>query len=348
MADVKKKAPGKADAKKGPPPVTLAQELHVDTDLRRLADACGQLGDFIGPFAKRVKSELVRVKDGDQDGVPHVALFVHGTIPYEEVQLMCAVVLPPYPYLREVKLHHCQLGDDGILVLTDFLKMYKVTPDKNPFGIECLELPGSAIGPRGAGYIGKMLSENATIARLVLDFNSSLTDDGVAALCNGLRWNGTLQHLSMQYCSITSQGAGAVASGVIKGSNVKVLSLRGNPIKDDGIVDIGRALGVGTNIEVLDLADTCFGTKPETVEVLCEGMETSISLKNVNLDLNTVAPASAQAILSAVRKNTNLAELVLSDRVDSEVYKEILDAVVDNYRKNNKAKKGKKAAKAAG
>lgn len=342
-----KQPPAKTDAKKAPPPILLAQELHVDTDLRRLHDACGQLSDFIVPFARRIRSELTRVRDGDQEGIPRVDLFIYSAIPYEEMKLMCSVVLPAYPYLREVRLHHCSIGDDGVLVLAEFIKLYKPTPDRNPFGIEVLELPGCGIGPRGGSYLGTLLSSNATITRLVLDFNTDLGDKGVEELCAGLRWNSVLEVLSLQYCGLTLLGAPAVSGSVIKGSNVKDLSLRGNHIMDAGIVDIGRALGVGTNLEQLDLADTCFGARPETVEVLCEGMETSTSLKGVNLDHNTLAPASAQAILSAIRKNSNIASLVISDRVDPVVYKEILDVMVDNYRKSNAGKKKKKKKPAA-
>ncbi|EPY29560.1 hypothetical protein STCU_04461, partial [Strigomonas culicis] len=132
---------------------------------------------------------------------------------------------------------------------------------QNPFGIEHLDLSSCCISAKGCIYLGKILGENSSLKTLKLDFNK-IGDSGMAHLNNGLKWNSTLQELSMQYCGITAEGA-SYLSYVIKSTNVKELSLRGNPLGDEGAVLVGRALMVGTSIESIDLADTGFGEKAE-------------------------------------------------------------------------------------
>lgn len=334
----KKLPPGKQKSKQQPT-ITLAQELHVDVDLRHLHEACSQVGGpELVPFMKRVKAELMRVKEGDQEGVPQVNLFVSDSISFPRVQRLFTTILGPYPFLRAIELHHCGLDDDSILCLTGFIKSYSPSPDRNPFGIQILEIPGSKITTRGAGYLGKLLGDNSTIERFVIDF-TPLSDDGVKALCDHLRWNGTLKHLSMQYCGITAVGAALIASRAIKGSNIRHLSLRGNKLEGDGVTEIGRALAVGTRIEELDLADTGFGHYIDAIEVLCDGIEKCISLSSINLDLNTLTRNAPSSLLNAMTKNKHIVAMPISERVDAESYNQILDVLAQNKREMDKERK---------
>lgn len=344
-----KKAPppgqGKGKGSAKPPPIPVARELEVDVDLRRLLESSNLAGDGISNFMKRAKSELLRVKEGEQEDIPQFVLFVSDKISYNEARALFTIVLPPYPYLRVVQLHHCGLDDDSMLFLVEFVRSYKPTPDRNPFGIRILEIPGSKITARGAGYIGKMMSENSTIERLVIDF-TPLGDDGAKALCEGLRWNGTLLHLSMQYCGITAGSADIIASRVIKGSNVRHLSLRGNLLEGPGVKELGSALSVGTKIEELDLADTGFGFFGDAIEVLCEGIESNSSLSVINLDLNTLVPLGPVSLLAAIKKNRRIVSMPISERMEAAIYNEILDVLAQNKKeadkeRKRKAKKGK-------
>lgn len=326
---------------KAPQTISVAQELHVDVDLRHLYEACSQSGGVeLVPFMKRVKAELLRVKEGDQEGVPQVNLFVCECFPFSRAQRLFGSILRPYPFLRAIELHHCGLDDDCMLCLTEFIKTYKPTLDRNPFGIQVLEIPGSKITTRGASYLGKMLGDNSTIERLVIDF-TPLEDDGVSALCESLRWNGTLKHLSMQYCEISAVGASLIASRVIKSSNVRHLSLRGNKLGANGVIEIGHALMVGLKIEEIDLADTSFGQHVDAVEVLCEGIEKSPSLTSVNLDLNTLTRNAPNSLLIAITKNKRIVSMPVSERINVETYNEILDVLAQNKKEMDKGRKKK-------
>ncbi|KAH9586299.1 Leucine-rich repeat [Trypanosoma melophagium] len=317
-----------------------SQELNVDVDLRRLHEACSALGDYILPFSKRIRLELQRVRDGEQPDVPTVPLFLYNEIPYNEIKLLFSGILSSYPFLREIQLHHCAVGDDGILIIVEFIRSYRPTPDRNPFGIQRLEVPGCLIGPTGAKHIGKLLSENDTITRCVLDFNP-LGDAGAQAIANGVRWNGSLEDLSLQYCQIFSLGANALAEGVLRCSNVRIFSLRGNPLGPEGIKYIGLALGIGNRIESIDIADTRFAVSSQAVEALCQGAESSSSLTCVDMDLNVVTPEAAPLIAAVIQKNNRLVQFRVNERMDSNQFLMIQNALEQNGRSTKKKKRTK-------
>ncbi|GET86410.1 hypothetical protein, conserved [Leishmania tarentolae] len=331
---------GKKDSKASAPVITIAQELHVDTDLRRLHEACGSLGEPFAPFARRLKAELARVKDGEQDGVPQVPLFVHGEVSLGDLRTLCRVALRPYPFLRVVQLHHTVLGDDGILILCEFLSEYQPPPDRNPFGIQRLELPGCTIGPRGCRYLGNYLRSNTTVTRLVLDFNP-LEDAGVRELCGALQWNNTLTSLSLQYCGLTVVGMGDIASRIVKESNVTVLSLRGNAIGDKGVEEVAKAICVSSKLEDVDLADTAFTGDVDAVLALCEAMECGTALRVLDLNMCSITPSASECLLKSLQASKHVTALRISERADPVVYKQI--AVISATRSQaGKKKKGKK------
>ncbi|KAK7197350.1 Leucine Rich repeat [Novymonas esmeraldas] len=333
--------PGKKEAKAAAPVITVAQDLHVDADLRRLQEACAALGDPLAPFAKRLKGELTRVKDGDQEGVPQVPLFVRGELPLGDLKTLCTAALRPYPFLRVVQLHHALLGDDGILILCEFLREYKPLPDRNPFGIQRLELPGCAISPRGCRYLGGYLRSNATVTRLVLDFNP-LEDAGVQELCTGLQWNSCVTSLSLQYCGISATGASHIASRIVKESNVSALSLRGNPLSDKGVEEVAKAVCVSSKLEEVDLADTAFTGDADAVLALCEAIEGSTALRIVDVALCTLTPSASECLLRALQASKHVTALRVSERTDPTVYQQVVD--ISATRSQAGKKKGKKKA----
>lgn len=321
--------------------ITVAQELHVDTDLRRLLEACSAFGEQFAPFAKRVKAELARVKDGEQTGVPQIPLFVRGEVTLSELKALCGDALRPYPYLRVIQLHHCLIGDDGVLTLCEFLKRYEPLPDRNPFGVQRLELPGCAIGPVGCRHLGNFLSTNSTVEKLVLDFNP-LQDAGVQELCNGLRWNSSITFLSLQYCNIGAAGAGHLASRVVMESNVSAMSLRGNRIGDGGVEELARAICVTSKITDLDLADTACGANTAAMLSLCEVIESAPTLRVVDVDMNPLTCSTSESLLKAFQASKSVVALRVGERTDPAVYKQIVELSATRSSGGKGKKKGKK------
>jgi Ran GTPase-activating protein (RanGAP) involved in mRNA processing and transport len=315
-----------------------ALEKSADVDLKLLLDNCNKVVARLGPeslqvfsaFIKRARAELVAIRENEMLDPPAGPLFVCQPIDYPSLRAFLGA-LEPYPWLRVISLHNAKIGDDGAQVLAEFLGGYAATPDRNPFGIEVLELPMNGITPRGAAQLGAVLAQNETVRRLQLDFNP-LGDAGVAALGDGLKWNASLQFLSLQYCDIGPTGGEAVAKFFIRSSSVDTLSLRGNPLGPAGVAAIGRSLAKNAYLKNVDLADTCFGIDIEAVEALRDGVEGNETLESVNLDYNSVVPAGVQLLLETLKMKPKLVEFVVHERVGEAVYRDLLDTVAANQK----------------
>ena len=344
--------PPKAD-KAAKPKVNLAADFHVDVDLKRFTDGIAKLKcplDAVQPFLRRIKTEQQGIKDGEVFDLPDFPLVIGGDdekpLRFETLRPFFGV-LAGYPWLRRISLLHTRIGDDGVMVIAEYLQQYTPHPERNPFGIEVLELPDNGITPRGAGYLGRVLTQNESLKKLNLDFND-LGDEGAVLLGDGCKWNSTLESLSLQYCNMGERGGEAVAKFIVRASSVKELSLRGNPLKPVGVTQIARSLAKNAYLVKLDLADTSFGIDLETVEALRDGLEGNDSLESVDLNLNSIVPAGVQLLVEMLKAKPKLTQFIVYERISEVVFRDMLDTVAANVKlMKKKKKKGKGKAKAA-
>lgn len=325
--------------------INLGLEFHADVDLKKLLDSLARVKiamDPIAPFVKKAKAELQGIKDGEILETPAFPLFVTEPMGFEVVRTLFTH-LAVYPWLRQISLFHCRIGDDGAMVIADFLKRYRPHAERNPFGIEVLELPENDIGPRGAGYLGRVLTQNETVKTLNLDFNP-LGDEGAANLGDGLKWNSTLEKLSMKYCSLGPIGGECVGKFIIRSSSVRELYLRGNQIGPHGVVQISRSLAKNAYLTKIDLADTGFGVDLEAIESLRDGLESNDSLESVDLNLNSMVPTGVQLLLEVLKTKPRLVQFEVFERIGEAVFRDVLDTVTNNAKLMKKKKKagGKK------
>lgn len=328
--------------------VNLALERRADLDLKLFNENCNKILAKLGPnaldtvsaFTKRARAELIAIRDEKQLDPPAFPLFVIEPMPYESVRGFFGA-LEAYPWLRVVSLHNAQIGDDGAMVIAEFLQGYQPTPDRNPFGIEVLELPMCRITPKGAAYLGNVLAQNETVKTLQLDFNP-LGDAGAAALGDGIKWNASLQKVSLQYCDIGPQGGEAVSKFFVRSSSVSDLSLRGNPLGPSGVTAIGRSLAKNAYLTKLDLADTCFGIDIEAVEALRDGIEGNETLESIDIDMNSIVPAGVQLLLETLKLKPKIINFVVYERIGEAVYRDILDTVAANQKLAKKKAKSKR------
>lgn len=69
---------------------------------------------------------------------------------------------------------------------------------------------------------------NKTLLNLNLDFNNTLTSDGVSGLAKGLKLNSTLQRLSLRFCGIDERGGKAISDILsFQKSSIKSIDLEG-------------------------------------------------------------------------------------------------------------------------
>lgn len=329
--------------------INMAVELKADVDMKRLYAAYEKFTDKapegtvtshmdpLKPFFHRIKQEIALVKENEQLDIPRIPLFITVPIDFNAMKITFSILVH-YPWLRQIQLYHSKIGDDGAMVIADYLHEYKPPAAKNPFGIEVLELPQCDIGPKGALLLGRMLAQNETIKLLNLDFNP-LGDEGAANLGEGLKWNSTLEKLTLKYCNIGALGGECAGKFIVRSSAVKDLSLRGNPLGPTGVAHVGEALAKNAYLLQLDLADTGFGVDLEAIEALRDGIESNDSLEAIDINLNSLVPAGMQLLLELVRAKPKITRFDVYERIGEQAFKDMLDAVAENVKLQKKKKK---------
>ncbi|XP_061912356.1 leucine-rich repeat-containing protein 45 [Entelurus aequoreus] len=150
-------------------------------------------------------------------------------------------------FFSDVSLSDCMLSEEGaIIFLTDLI--HNTT-------VKALDLKGNNLKSAGAEVLGKLLTRNKTLIRLVLDWNAlGVWDKAFTIFCEGLGSNGALTHLDLCNNQINHQGTLELAEALKRNSTLKVLDLRWNNIGLLGGRYLLAALQNNHSIEQLELA----------------------------------------------------------------------------------------------
>jgi len=133
---------------------------------------------------------------------------------------------------------------------------------RDEVSLETVELMDNRLGPVACAALGEslMLGANRSLTSLKLDLNAGIGDEGVVALCKGLRTNRTLKKLSLGYCAVGVDGAEALAAVIASPlSGLEHLNLMGNHIGAEGCAIIARAAQVSKTLRELILRDNGIG-----------------------------------------------------------------------------------------
>ena len=154
--------------------------------------------------------------------------------------------------LRDLWIHHNQLGDDGVTALAGALppslsRLYvgkcgmedegmialvRKLPSTRIRHLDCSVSP--AVGPQGWEALGAALPQLPLLVNLELNDNTSLGNAGARALARGLPEAAKLREVYLPDCAIGTEGAAALAAVLPRCKALALLSLRGNPISAAG------------------------------------------------------------------------------------------------------------------
>ncbi|XP_029454911.1 leucine-rich repeat-containing protein 45 [Rhinatrema bivittatum] len=146
----------------------------------------------------------------------------------------CAVLgklLQRDQWFTEVLLSDCMLTEEGVNLLLQGLCSNTL--------IKCLDLKGNNLRAVGAEALGKLLQQNKSIKRLILEWNNlGMWEDSFSLFCDSLGSNHFLKQLDLRNNQINHQGAEELAMALKHNSSLQELDLRWNNI---GLLG-GRAL----------------------------------------------------------------------------------------------------------
>ncbi|XP_049669386.1 leucine-rich repeat-containing protein 45 isoform X2 [Accipiter gentilis] len=140
-------------------------------------------------------------------------------------------LLPGAAPFAELALGDCGLSEEGVKLLLHGLCSNTT--------VKSLDLKGNNLRTVGAEALGKLLRQNKSIRRLILEWNSlGMWEEGFSFFCQGLGANNFLQRLDLRNNQINHQGAGELAVALKQNASLQELDLRWNNI---GLLG-GRAL----------------------------------------------------------------------------------------------------------
>eukprot|EP00435_Cladocopium_sp_Y103_P074443 s374_g48.t1 len=167
------------------------------------------------------------------------------------------------------------------------------------------------IGHSGAKVVAEALKNSAT---QWLDLgNSEIGDQGVEALAEGLKSNGSLQWLHLGFNNISDRGAQALAESLKSNGSLGLLdylNLVSNNIGDRGAEALAESLKSNGSLEELLLGFNNIGDRG--AEALAEGLKSNGSLGRLELHHNNIGDRGAEALAAGLLQNRSLQCLYLS------------------------------------
>ncbi|CAL9699623.1 unnamed protein product [Knipowitschia caucasica] len=133
--------------------------------------------------------------------------------------------------VTELLLSNCMLCEEGAVAL--------LTGLVGSSSLKVLDLKGNNLRAAGAEILGRLLVQNNSLNRLVLEWNAlGLWDEAFSLFCEGLASNSSLKQLDLRNNQINPQGAAELSQALRRNNSLEVLDLRWNNI---GLVG-GRSL----------------------------------------------------------------------------------------------------------
>lgn len=220
---------------------------------------------------------------------------------------------PGYKHIKNLRLWRADAQDSGCAAVAEVLK----NGSKEGVGIEMVELMDSSIGVAGARAMGSalMLGANTSLQTLRLDMNQDIGDDGLTALCKGLRTNRNLKVLTLSYCNIGPIGAAALADVIASPLAVlEAVDLTGNKLMSVGLELIALAAKKSKTLKELILVDNSIGSTyvlpPLYAAIASDGITAALAGASVSvLSLGSAAAASPHSPGAADADNDDVMDV---------------------------------------
>uniref|UniRef100_A0A1B6KJN2 Uncharacterized protein n=1 Tax=Graphocephala atropunctata TaxID=36148 RepID=A0A1B6KJN2_9HEMI len=196
--------------------------------------------------------------------------------------------------LRKLDLQHCKIGPEGVAMLVRDLEVC---------GLDELDLSHNEIGDRGMEELANKLSYNTSIHRLNLSHNG-LTHQSAIWLADTIEENIALHHLDLSWNHISEEPGLKMflMSAAESNANLLSLNLSWNSLGGDKIATIIKNfIGQHRAIQELDLSHNRLGSISENTRI-AKGINTSETLKTLNLSYNGHTAESAFALVSNINK----------------------------------------------
>jgi len=239
-----------------------AEEIDFNENLRaNYAKSCKLLG------VKEDAKVTAAINPEADAAAPIVVIATDSQLGPPGVRALAAAILargqgfkaPGYKHVKALRLWRADARDSGAAAVADVLK----NGPHDKVELELVELMDSGITPAGCAALGSalVLGANASLRTLRLDMNGALRDEGVEALCRGLRSNRSLRVLTLAHCGLTERAAAVLATQWMASPLcvAEAFDLTGNKLGARGVQTLARAAATSKTLKELVLCDNQIG-----------------------------------------------------------------------------------------
>ncbi|GCB73396.1 hypothetical protein scyTo_0006751 [Scyliorhinus torazame] len=211
-------------------------------------------------------------------------------------------LIPCFSKLRIIRLNANQITDDGVQVLAEELRKYKI--------IQSLGLYKNQITDVGAQYVSTLIDECPSLIKLTIGYNM-ITTQGGKMLAQAVQKSKTIKHLWMWGNRIGDAGAVAFAEAIRNHPSIRELSLAGNHISTEGGKRLAAALEDNRSLKILWL--TANELDDEAARCFADVLLVNRSLQTLWLVENNITLLGANHLIEALRENSSMQEICLKN-----------------------------------
>ncbi|XP_058632592.1 NACHT, LRR and PYD domains-containing protein 12-like isoform X3 [Onychostoma macrolepis] len=255
----------------------LSSALRSNSHLRELSLNRNKLGD----------AGLMLISDGLKD--PRCKLEKLWLYDCGVTAGGCAALRSNSSHLRELDLSLNNLGDAGLMLISDGLKDPRCKLEK-------LWLSDCGVTYVGCADLSSALRSNSLLRELDLSWNN-LGDAGLKLISDGLKDpRCKLEKLTLSDCGVTDEGCAALSSALRSNSHLRELDLSENELGDAGLTLISDGLkDPRCKLEKLTLSDC--GVTDEGCAALSSALRSNPShLRELDLSDNKLGAAGLKLI----------------------------------------------------
>lgn len=241
--------------------------------------------------------------------------------------------------MEAIKLWECNIGDDGVAHLCEFLKIENQ--------VESLDLLRNKITAVGAEFLGRVLGPpvESKVNNLHLDFNP-IGSVGVEKLANGIAQNKALTVISLTHCNLDSKCAPAICRILIYiESKLKELDLSSNELRSSGLIEICPAASIAKSLASLNVADNLIEDNAGVYDNLGKLVQYARSLKRIDIGNNFLSNEGIKLLLPPLATGQHITDINFGIKLDAQIRLELKPILVENKKIAKKAKKKKKGKK---
>ena len=237
-----------------------------------------------------------------------------------------AEIIKSNPNVKTLALHNNHLGPSAVKILQGLkvnskLKCLNLNDNnmtgqvakelaiviKNNTSLEMLGLRNNQLGPTTVAIL-QALKNNTRL--IVLDLSSSIMNRQAAEnLADVIKSNSNIRNLTLSHNDL-KLSALVILKALTKLSRLHLLNLNGNNMTGQIVKDLANVIKSNPNLEILNLGNNKLG---QSANVILQALTETCMVKALSLSSNSLTGQVSEDLANAIKSNSSLTQLHLSD-----------------------------------